>query len=116
MLAVFHDAGIDAEDSGVRLEVCFASRTYPDVSMRQAVQLTLQAPKGHSDAIALNVQSRLSECDSPLAASLGARIVQKANGLFMWAVLVVQMLNKEFYRGRIFDVKKRLEETPPPKK
>lgn len=33
-------------------------------------------------------------------------------GVFMWVVLVVEILNNEFRRGRIFAVKKRLNELP----
>uniref|UniRef100_L2GDQ2 Nacht and ankyrin domain protein n=1 Tax=Colletotrichum fructicola (strain Nara gc5) TaxID=1213859 RepID=L2GDQ2_COLFN len=40
-------------------------------------------------------------------------ILRKASGVFMWVVLVIDILNKDLQRGRIFAVKKRLQEIPP---
>ncbi|RYP54743.1 hypothetical protein DL768_000567 [Monosporascus sp. mg162] len=39
-------------------------------------------------------------------------ILRKAAGVFMWVVLVVDILNREFLRGRNFAVRKRLQEIP----
>ncbi|KAI7784791.1 hypothetical protein LA080_009110 [Diaporthe eres] len=39
-------------------------------------------------------------------------MLHKAAGVFMWVILVVDILNKEFEKGRIFAVKARLQEIP----
>ncbi|KAF4879962.1 hypothetical protein CGCSCA1_v001379 [Colletotrichum siamense] len=47
------------------------------------------------------------------ADELTREILRKASGVFMWIVLVIDILNKDLQRGRIFAVKKRLDEIPP---
>jgi hypothetical protein len=39
-------------------------------------------------------------------------MLDKAGGIFMWVVLVVDILNKEYRGGRIFDVRRRLDTIP----
>jgi hypothetical protein len=39
-------------------------------------------------------------------------ILEKASGIFLWVVLVVQILNKEYDGGRIHALRKRLWEIP----
>jgi hypothetical protein len=39
-------------------------------------------------------------------------ILKRASGIFLWVVLVVQMLNKEYDRGRIHALQKRLDGIP----
>jgi hypothetical protein len=59
------------------------------------------------------VQSKLKAGKSKAAEEITNEILAKASGVFMWVVLAVDILNKEFQRGRLFAVKQRLQELPP---
>ncbi|ETN36266.1 uncharacterized protein HMPREF1541_08543 [Cyphellophora europaea CBS 101466] len=112
MLSTFHEVSIDAADSGVQMKVCFASRPYPTVSVRNAQTITLQAQEGHNDALAKFVSSRLYEGHSSITERVRSDILEKANGVFMWVVLVIPMLNAAFERGRIYAVESLLSTIP----
>lgn len=112
MLMVFQDAVFDAQDSNVSLKVCFASRPYPNVSVPHAMVVTLKDQQGHADAIATYVKSRLHMGDSRLMKEIRRCILQKSNGIFLWAVLVVPILNVEIDRGRPFALTEKLDQIP----
>jgi hypothetical protein len=58
------------------------------------------------------MQSHLRAGKGKYVEDVRTQIRGKANGVFMWVVMVIDILNKEFLRGRIFAVKKRLQEIP----
>ncbi|KAK4962654.1 hypothetical protein LTR10_000281 [Elasticomyces elasticus] len=138
MVDCFQELGqhILGEVAGHHIHICFASRHYPAVHIEHGLELTLEHEEGHSNDLAKYVRKRLragrgkniEDVRVQLRAAatgfsllsqwtytwrcLAARICEKANGVFMWAVLVVEILNKEFLNGRTFAVKKRLEQIP----
>src|SRR5262249_55733518 len=62
--------------------------------------------------IANYVNSELTIGRSKLAEEVRAELRTKAKGIFMWVVLVVDILNKECDRGNIHAFRKRLQEFP----
>ena len=58
------------------------------------------------------MQNKLRIGKSKVAEDIKSRVSEKSNGIFMWVVLVVQILNSEYKDGRIFDVRDRLNTLP----
>lgn len=112
MVEYFETLGQQAIDDKVNLRICFSSRHYPYIFIRKGIRLTLEDHKGHGEDVERYIQGNLRAEPGPLANEVQAQILQKAAGVFMWVVLVVDILNKEFARGRMFAVKKRLAEIP----
>lgn len=112
MVEFFETSGDDATRSGIRLYVCFSSRHYPYITIRHGRRLVLEEQSGHDQDLGRYVHDRLKIGQSSFLEDVRHRILQKAAGVFMWIVLVVDILNKEFDRGRIFAVRNRLEEIP----
>lgn len=111
MVNYFEDLSREAIKHNVQLRICFSSRHYPYISIQHALRLTLEDQKGHSQDMERYVKSRLKG-SSDVFGDVQAQVLQKAAGVFMWVVLVVSILNAEFDRGRIFAVRKRLQELP----
>lgn len=112
MIGFWEVLGQTALENGARLYTCFASRHYPTIDIRGGRRLTLENEEGHAQDLAKYVQSHLRAGKGKYIEEVRMQIMEKANGVFMWAVLVVSILNEEFKRGRIFAVKKRLQEIP----
>ncbi|RMZ87413.1 hypothetical protein DV736_g5365, partial [Chaetothyriales sp. CBS 134916] len=112
MIVFFEELGQTALNYGTQLYVCFASRHYPTIDIRSGRQLTLEDEHGHAEDLGKYVQSHLRAGQGKLIEEIRMQIREKANGVFLWAVLVVPILNEEFKRGRIFGVKKKLQEIP----
>ncbi|RFU79266.1 pfs, nacht and ankyrin domain [Trichoderma arundinaceum] len=112
MVEYFEELGQRAVEDEVGLRICFSSRHYPYIFIRNGVRLTLEDQKDHENDLRNYVQGCLRADPGPLLVGIQAQILQKAAGVFMWVILVVDILNKEFQRGRMFAVKKRLEEIP----
>ncbi|KAF3226663.1 hypothetical protein TWF191_004486 [Orbilia oligospora] len=96
---------------GTPLRICFSSRHYPYIDIDRGIKLTLESQLGHSQDLESYVRTRLRMGNGVMAEELRAQILQKAAGVFLWVVLVVDILNKENSRGRLA-IQKRLSELP----
>jgi ankyrin repeat protein len=112
MVEYFEDLGQQVGSNLAQFRICFSSRHYPYVHLQHGFRLVLEDQKGHKDDLAKYVRSRLRADPSPQIDELCDQILQKAAGVFMWVVLVVDILNKELQRGRVFAAKKRLQQIP----
>ncbi|KAF4992136.1 hypothetical protein FDECE_13807 [Fusarium decemcellulare] len=111
MVQYFEELAEHCSDNGVRFQICFSSRHYPYIHIRRGIQLTLEDQCGHAEDLDKYVRSNLQIRDSALLAELLPQLVEKAAGVFLWVVLVVDILNKENRRGRL-GLRKRLAEVP----
>ncbi|KAK5467499.1 hypothetical protein LTS15_000472 [Exophiala xenobiotica] len=112
MIIFFEDLGQTALSHGTQLYICFASRHYPTINIRSGRQLTLEDEDGHAKDLQKYVQRHLDAGKGKVIEEVKMQTQEKANGVFLWVILVVPMLNDEFKRGRIFAVKKKLQEIP----
>ncbi|KAH8884938.1 hypothetical protein GQ53DRAFT_616473, partial [Thozetella sp. PMI_491] len=112
MMSFFEHLCESTTTQGIRFQVCFASRHYPHISVAKAAGLTLEGQQGHSQDIITYLESELKIGHSKLAEKVRAELQRKAAGVFMWVVLVTEMLNKEYDAGRVYALQKRIEEIP----
>ncbi|GKT83833.1 NACHT and ankyrin domain-containing protein [Colletotrichum tofieldiae] len=111
MVYFFEDLTEDTTDDGVQFRICFSSRPYPYIDVRHGILLILEDERGHADDLAQYVKSHLKIRNSSLLEELQAKILDKADGIFMWIVLVVEILNKEYIHGALA-LRKRISEIP----
>lgn len=95
-----------------QLSVCFASRHYPTIHITRGVRMIPEDEFGPSKDLEKFIRQRLKAGKGKSVQDTRLRIHEKANGVFMWAVLVIDILNKEYLRGSIFAVTRRLREIP----
>lgn len=93
--------------------ICFASRHYPAIYVDTNLQLILENEKQHQADIELYVSKYLKTGSGIESDEIQKELVRKANGIFMWAVLVVRILNSVLRAGRIYNVQKTLNDLPP---
>ena len=111
MIQYFEDLAGQSTAKGVQFRVCFSSRHYPYLSIRWGLRFILEHQPGHTKDLEAYVESRLQIRDPMLIEKLRPEILEKAAGVFMWVVLVVDILNKEYRRGAM-SMKKKLAELP----
>ncbi|KAM3513544.1 hypothetical protein MY11210_002831 [Beauveria gryllotalpidicola] len=112
LVEYFEALGEDAEQNGLRLTICFSSRHYPHLDIQYGLKIKLEAQGGHEEDIAMYIRNKLKIGTSKTAEEIKTGMQAKAKGIFMWVVLVVDILKAEYQGGRIFDVKKRLAALP----
>lgn len=105
----FLEALVDMQSS---LHVCFASRHYPHITVQSSHEIILEERDGHEQDISTYLSSALRIKPNHLAEQIRSEMQQKAHGVFMWVVLVVDILNKEFDSGRKYRLRERLNELP----
>ncbi|RYP58420.1 hypothetical protein DL769_008959 [Monosporascus sp. CRB-8-3] len=112
MLPYFEHMGELAITSNIRFQVCFSSRHYPHFITAHGLQLVLEDQEGHNQDIANYIDSKLRIGHSTAAEEIKAELQAKASNVFLWVVLVVDILNREYDSGRIHALPKRLREIP----
>ncbi|KAL9093551.1 MAG: hypothetical protein Q9165_003946 [Trypethelium subeluteriae] len=112
MVEFFERLAQTAIVSGTLLHVCFSSRHYPHITIEKGIELTLEGQEGHLQDIVNYVQSELRAGQSKVVRQIKDEIPQRACGIFLWAVLVVKMLKKEYDCGKVHALQKRFDQIP----
>ncbi|WPA97511.1 uncharacterized protein RHO25_002121 [Cercospora beticola] len=103
----------DVSLGGGMLSICFASRHYPSITIRNGVRLNLDQETGHMNDLNIYIGQRLQmKGEGTLVHKICEEVRRKSNGVFLWTVLVVDILNKEIRRGRMRYIKSKLDEIP----
>jgi hypothetical protein len=112
MVQFFERIGNLAILNGICFQVCFSSRHYPYITIGHGLELMLEGQEGHSQDIANYVETELKIGKSKTAQRVRAELQEKASGIFMWVVLVVGILNKEFDDGQVHALRQKLKAIP----
>ncbi|KAL2012208.1 hypothetical protein VTN00DRAFT_4926 [Thermoascus crustaceus] len=112
MVDFLEELGGVAVASGIRLNICLSSRHYPHISMEKCVQLNMEDQPGHHQDIEKYVNSKLKSGHGKRIDEIKAEILSRASGVFLWVVLVVQMLNKAYDHGQMHTLRRRPREIP----
>ncbi|KAH6880741.1 ankyrin repeat-containing domain protein [Thelonectria olida] len=97
-----------AVHAGVTLDICLSSRHYPNVSMDRSLELDVDCSDEHDEDIQLYIQDKLKKRNLDME----AKLFEKAQGVFMWAVLVTAMLNRAFDRGQVEAMEEIVDQVP----
>ncbi|KAH8898200.1 hypothetical protein GQ53DRAFT_802609 [Thozetella sp. PMI_491] len=92
--------------------ICLASRHYPHITITRGLTPILEDQPGHKSDIISYVQSKLHIDNQKKSDELRQMIQEKAAGSFMWVILMVNLVNKEWDRGRTPTLQKLLDDTP----
>jgi ankyrin repeat protein len=115
MIVFFEDVGMNAIQSGLRLHMFFAGRLATITGIRYGRQLILELEQGHVEDIANYVKRHMrvgSGGRGKTAEEMAAKIRANADGVFLWVVWVVSILNDESKRSNVFRVKRTFEQIP----
>ncbi|PQE28847.1 Pfs NB-ARC and Ankyrin domain protein [Rutstroemia sp. NJR-2017a BBW] len=113
MVAFFRHLGELAILTHTRFQVLFSSRHYPHIKIETGLSIVLEEQEGHDKDITSYIDNKLKIDHSNLSTQIKAELQEKASGVFMWVVLVVDMLNKEDAEGRsIRRLQKKLKDIP----
>lgn len=99
MVSFFEEMCARNRSSEVR--ICFASRHYPEISIKTGLQLVLENKREHSEDISHYINAHLKIDTSPQAKEIRAEVLVKWSYIFLWVALVVPILNKGYDRGRM---------------
>ena len=112
MISFFEHIGKLTVSVSISFQVCFSSRHYPHITINRGIPLVLEGQEGHTQDITSYLESELKIGNSKVAEEIRGKVQEKASGVFLWVVLVVEILNKEHDSGRIPALRRRLREIP----
>ncbi|CAN9423003.1 unnamed protein product [Alternaria alternata] len=112
MISFFENLGELAVSSGRSFRVCLSSRHYPEVTIQRGIILVLEGQEGHTQDINNYLESALRIGTGASAQKIRKDLQEKSSGVFMWIVLVVDILNKEYDGGRMYALERRLKQIP----
>lgn len=111
MVSFFEDLADLADHQSIDLKICFASRHYPSVTSVKGIDVALERQEKHNEDIARYIEAKL-HIGEDRADGIKAELLRKGSGIFLWVVLVVDILNREYARGNVMVLRKRLDEIP----
>ncbi|KAI4595996.1 hypothetical protein KJ359_006288 [Pestalotiopsis sp. 9143b] len=94
------------------LQICFASRHYPHINIRTGLSIILEEREGHREDITTYLSSALTIGHSKRAEKIRSTLQEKARGVFMWVILVVEILNKDYDAGDVLELEERIKQLP----
>ncbi|KAI9687707.1 MAG: hypothetical protein M1822_001787 [Bathelium mastoideum] len=94
------------------IRVFFSSRHYPHITVQPAIEMKLEDQHGHFEDIDKYLSRRLQIGLGRQADQIRREIHDRASGVFLCVVLVVQDLNRAFDRGHVHTIRERLHQTP----
>lgn len=112
MISFFERVSELTVSAGIRFKVCFSSRYYPHITIQKNLNLDLERQEGHNHNITNYLKSELKIGQSKVTTEIRRELQEKALGVFIWVILVVGILNKEYNSGRIHTLWRRLREIP----
>ncbi|OIW32488.1 hypothetical protein CONLIGDRAFT_271607 [Coniochaeta ligniaria NRRL 30616] len=112
MVSYFEYLGELCVSVGVRFQVCFSSRYYPNITLVRGLILRLEHQEGHGEDIENYLSTELKIGRTKLAEEVRAEVQEKSSGVFMWVVLVADILNKEHDDGNMHTLRKKLRDIP----
>ncbi|KAI1451315.1 ankyrin repeat-containing domain protein [Annulohypoxylon moriforme] len=98
--------------AGTRLYICLASRYYPHITVGKGLNFQLEGREEHREDMANYLGTELHIGIDELAGRIHSMLLDKASGIFMWVILVVDILNKEYDRGCAHHLEERLQDIP----
>ena len=101
-----------AQRSGLNLRVLISSRHYRQLTSDCRLQITLDHIVEHEEDISTYIRSRLRVGGSCKAREIRRTIQQKSSGVFLWVVLIIQILNKDKACGKVHLLMDRLAALP----
>ena len=102
------ELSLEASASKTILSICLSSRHYPAISMKIMSQLVVERNVEHDRDITIYVKDKLRARDPAIEIEL----LEKAGGISMWIVLVIEMLNQAFDEGRLRAMEAKLRTIP----
>ncbi|GAP82990.1 putative NB-ARC and Ankyrin domain protein [Rosellinia necatrix] len=113
MLSFLADlSSLSDREGNTRLLFCFSSRYYPNITIKNGLIVRLEDQNDHRSDISRYIDSILNIGNTELAEQIRADVLNSAAGVFMWVVLVVDILNREYDRGRPNRLRQRLQDMP----
>ncbi|KAK4442622.1 hypothetical protein QBC34DRAFT_225198 [Podospora aff. communis PSN243] len=115
MVAFFEHLGevAIASETSAHVQICFSSRHYPSIVPKKGLQVTLEDQAQHRDDIARYIDCELRLEDWDQSDDIKAEVLRRCSNIFLWAALVVPILNREYASGRKSTLSKRLDAIPP---
>ncbi|KAL9062649.1 MAG: hypothetical protein Q9157_008738 [Trypethelium eluteriae] len=108
VIEMLEKLSVEAIRSEAELRICLSSRHYPSIDMKKKLELTVENNEQHRRDIIKYVTDQFEIDDE------GTRhaVQEKADGVFLWAVLVVSILNQAARAGRVEEIQKTLDDLP----
>ena len=113
MLGSFAELGRFTSHNQLQFRVCFSSRYYPEISVRFGLEIRLDIVHAHLTDIKTYIDAELlirhtNERQSADLQEIKDLLLSKSSGIFLWVVLVIRILRKEYDSGRIAGMRRKL--------
>ncbi|KAJ9650362.1 hypothetical protein H2198_010331 [Neophaeococcomyces mojaviensis] len=112
MVAFFEKTADYSILAGSIFRLCLSSRHYPHISIEIGISITVEHQHGHTRDIETYIERTLPGRNNVLMTDIRDALLRKAGHVFLWVVLSVSLLRPLYNRGRVKEMKSKLEGIP----
>lgn len=112
MIEFFDSIGQLISEKEANFRVLLSSRHYPHIDIAVCQKMILESQEGHKTDISEYIRFRLRPMKPKQSAEIQADIQDRASGIFLWVVLVINILKEDIARGQVHQLKVRLKRVP----
>lgn len=96
-----------------KLHICLSSRHYPHITISRGLSLVVEDQPEHGRDIELYITRQLTGPNGPDKTDLQDQILAKSNRVFLWVVLIVEILSQLEHQGSpLSEMKAHLKTIP----
>lgn len=99
LVRFFEDIREAAVLSGSYLQICLLTRHYPNIPIRRGIEFTLEKQHGQNQDIITYIKNEFIAPHNSHMDYIKAGLYRRSSNVFLWVVLVVDLLNKAYLRG-----------------
>lgn len=107
MISFLEDLVGYARQSNASLRICLSSRHYPRITIKKGLSLEVERQSEHNADIARYIQAKPKVHEPEHMSALCEAMNIKSAGIFLWVVLVIDILNQIHDQGEGFDAMTR---------
>lgn len=113
MLSFFEEVAEYAMRAGSVFRLCLSSRHYPQISIEIGLSIVVENQPGHMRDIELYIAKTLPGKKQASMDDIRETLLRKSGHVFLWVVLSVSLLKPLYHKGRVRDMRARIEKIPP---
>lgn len=112
MLLYFEEVASYSVQIGSTFRLCLSSRHYPQIVIETGLSIVVESQAGHMRDIELYIERSLPGRKQASMNDIRQALLRKSEHVFLWVVLSVSLLKPLYHKGRVKEMRTRLDKIP----
>lgn len=112
MLLFFEEMASYSIQTGSTFRLCLSSRHYPQIIIETGLSIIVENQPGHMRDIEIYIERTLPGKNQASMNEIRRTLLRRSEHVFLWVVLSVSLLKPLYHKGRVKEMRTRLDKIP----